>query len=123
MGLGQQQVPLLRCDRSAQTKRTCSTDSACSSCPAPARPAWVGALVGAPAQIPRMDPLALSEHRSQATMPGCPSFCPGRRVKIDTYSKSKYSSVIGQAGGWDWYQASARAGANCVAVLRNQVCC
>lgn len=26
------------------------------------------------------------------------------RVKVDTYSKSKYASVIRQAGGWDWFQ-------------------
>ncbi|KAL4429190.1 hypothetical protein ABPG77_010169 [Micractinium sp. CCAP 211/92] len=31
-----------------------------------------------------------------------------KQVKIDTYSKSKYSSVIGQAGGWDWYQSLLR---------------
>ena len=27
-----------------------------------------------------------------------------RRVRADTYSKSKYASVISQAGGWDWFQ-------------------
>lgn len=26
------------------------------------------------------------------------------RVKVDTYSKSKYLSVIQQTGGWDWFQ-------------------
>ena len=26
------------------------------------------------------------------------------RVRADTYSKSKYSSVISQAGGWEWFQ-------------------
>jgi aryl-alcohol dehydrogenase-like predicted oxidoreductase len=25
-------------------------------------------------------------------------------VEIDTYSKSKYSAVIVQCGGWDWFQ-------------------
>lgn len=24
---------------------------------------------------------------------------------VNTYSKSKYSSVIQEAGGWDWFQA------------------
>lgn len=27
------------------------------------------------------------------------------RVRADTYSKSKYASVISQAGGWEWFQA------------------
>lgn len=27
---------------------------------------------------------------------------------MDTYSKSKYGSVIGKAGGWDWLQALLR---------------
>jgi hypothetical protein len=26
------------------------------------------------------------------------------RLRADTYSKSKYASVISQAGGWDWFQ-------------------
>ena len=26
------------------------------------------------------------------------------RLTADTYSKSKYGSVIGQIGGWDWFQ-------------------
>ncbi|KAL4854303.1 putative aldo-keto reductase 1 [Chlorella vulgaris] len=30
-------------------------------------------------------------------------------VKINTYSKSKYASVIGQAGGWDWFQSLLQA--------------
>ena len=25
-------------------------------------------------------------------------------MRADTYSKSKYSSVISQAGGWEWFQ-------------------
>jgi hypothetical protein len=25
-------------------------------------------------------------------------------VKVDTYSKGKYSSVLGQTGGWEWLQ-------------------
>ena len=25
-------------------------------------------------------------------------------MRTDTYSKSKYASVISQAGGWDWFQ-------------------
>ncbi|PSC75888.1 aldo keto reductase isoform B [Micractinium conductrix] len=30
-------------------------------------------------------------------------------IKIDTYSKSKYASVIGQAGGWEWFQSLLQA--------------
>lgn len=30
-------------------------------------------------------------------------------LKINTYSKSKYASVIGQAGGWDWFQTLLQA--------------
>jgi hypothetical protein len=29
-------------------------------------------------------------------------------VKLDTYSKSKYASVVGQAGGWGWLQELLR---------------
>ena len=29
-------------------------------------------------------------------------------VKINTYSRSKYASVIAQAGGWDWFQVRRR---------------
>eukprot|EP00191_Tetraselmis_sp_GSL018_P004856 CAMPEP_0177606280 /NCGR_PEP_ID=MMETSP0419_2-20121207/17213_1 /TAXON_ID=582737 /ORGANISM="Tetraselmis sp., Strain GSL018" /LENGTH=402 /DNA_ID=CAMNT_0019100611 /DNA_START=23 /DNA_END=1228 /DNA_ORIENTATION=+ len=29
---------------------------------------------------------------------------PPSSVKIDTYSKSKYASVIREAGGWEWFQ-------------------
>ena len=32
----------------------------------------------------------------------------GRRVRADTYSKSKYASVISQSGGWDWFQSLLR---------------
>jgi aryl-alcohol dehydrogenase-like predicted oxidoreductase len=31
--------------------------------------------------------------------------CHACRVKADTYSKSKYASVLSQAGGWAWYQS------------------
>lgn len=31
------------------------------------------------------------------------------RVRVDTYSKSKYGSVIGQTGGWDWLQELLQA--------------
>lgn len=31
-----------------------------------------------------------------------------RSVRVNTYSLSKYASVIGQAGGWDWYQGLLR---------------
>lgn len=31
-----------------------------------------------------------------------PSLC---RLKLDTYSKSKYASVISQNGGWEWFQS------------------
>jgi aryl-alcohol dehydrogenase-like predicted oxidoreductase len=27
-----------------------------------------------------------------------------RDVSVDTYSKGKYASVLGQAGGWSWLQ-------------------
>jgi aryl-alcohol dehydrogenase-like predicted oxidoreductase len=27
-----------------------------------------------------------------------------RDVDVNTYSKGKYASVLGQAGGWDWLQ-------------------
>ena len=30
------------------------------------------------------------------------------RVRADTYSKSKYASVISQSGGWDWFQSLLR---------------
>ena len=39
-----------------------------------------------------------------------------RSLKINTYSKSKYASVIGQAGGWDWFQASRGCGGGVVCV-------
>lgn len=29
-------------------------------------------------------------------------------MRADTYSKSKYASVISQSGGWDWFQALLR---------------
>lgn len=35
--------------------------------------------------------------------------CPANnRVRADTYSKSKYASVISQSGGWDWFQMLLR---------------
>lgn len=27
------------------------------------------------------------------------------RLKFDTYSKSKYASVVSQNGGWEWFQS------------------
>ncbi|CAL8466033.1 g5569 [Coccomyxa elongata] len=33
---------------------------------------------------------------------------PASKVRVDTYSKSKYASVISQSGGWDWFQALLR---------------
>jgi len=30
-------------------------------------------------------------------------------VNVNTYSLSKYASIIGQRGGWDWYQGLLRA--------------
>lgn len=33
---------------------------------------------------------------------------PLHSVRVNTYSLSKYASVIGQAGGWDWYQVGLR---------------
>ena len=34
---------------------------------------------------------------------------PAEAVKLDTYSKGKYASVLRRAGGWDWFQRLLRA--------------
>ena len=40
-----------------------------------------------------------------APQPGvCRSTEAKRRVRVDTYSLSKYSSVVQEVGGWDWLQ-------------------
>lgn len=55
-----------------------------------------------PAQAPQ--PPTLGGQHTRFKPPAC---C---RVKVDTYSKSKYTSVIRQAGGWDWFQARCAQG-------------
>lgn len=34
---------------------------------------------------------------------------PSSKIQVNTYSKSKYTSVIGQAGGWEWFQTLLQA--------------
>ena len=51
------------------------------------------------------------DHGCAALMPGkrqrqnIEEPCTGCRVRADTFSKSKYASVVTQAGGWEWLQA------------------